>query len=104
MITVCGVYIVMLKCRTDTFTDRIAHRTHGRSKSTAEDCPTVSAHLLASRPQGAYFYQLTGRTHEHGREVEAEDRLWARRGRVAVSVNRVIKNKKIKTESQKSRP
>jgi len=70
----------------DTFADRIAHRTYGRCKSASEDRPTVSAHLLASGPQGAHIHQLTGRTHEHGRKVETEDRLWARRGRIAVSV------------------
>lgn len=69
-----------------TFADRIAHRTHGRCKGAAEDRPTVSAHLLAAGPQGAHIHQLSGRTHEHGRKVETEDRLWARRSRIAVSV------------------
>lgn len=67
--------------------DRIAHRTDGRRQSAAEDRPTVPAHLLAAGPQGADFHQLAGRTHEHGREVETEDRLRARRGRVTVSVH-----------------
>jgi len=80
------VIIIYIKPSSDTFSDRIAHRTHGWCKSAAEDRSTVSAHLLAAGPQGAHFHQLSGRTHEHGREVETEDRLRTRRGRIAVSV------------------
>lgn len=40
--------------------------------------------MLANGPQGAHFHQLTGRTHEHGREVETEDRLRACSRRIAV--------------------
>ena len=43
--------------------------------------PAVPADVLAPGVQGAHLHQRPGRADEHGGEVEAEDRLWPRRGR-----------------------
>ena len=61
--------------------DRVFDRADGGSEGSEQDMPAVPADVLAPGLQGAHLHQRPGRADEHGREVEAEDRLRTRRGR-----------------------
>jgi DNA-directed RNA polymerase subunit M/transcription elongation factor TFIIS len=67
--------------------DRVPDRVDGWREGPVKNVPGVPAHVLAAGTQGANVDKLTRRTHEHGREVEAEDGLRSSRGRVAVSLS-----------------
>ena len=63
------------------FSDCLFDGVDGWCESPIQDMPAVPVDVLAWRSQGPHLDQLSGRADEHGREVEAEDRLWPRRGR-----------------------
>ena len=65
----------------DSQEDCVTDRADGGCKGSQQDMSAVSAHVLAPGLQGADILQRPGRADEHGGEVEAEDRLWPRRGR-----------------------
>ncbi len=63
----------------------LTHRADGWREGAVQDMPALPADVLAAGTQGTDLDQRTSRAHEHGRALEAENRLWASCRRFSVS-------------------
>ena len=74
------------------FSGGLADRADVRREGGAQDDSALPDYVLAARSQSPHFYELPRRTHEPGREMEAEDQSRTRAARVQVGNHFLLLN------------